>query len=133
MRTKLYKMLITYCKGNHNFNHDPCIATIRFSYGGRFTNVYKHSPEYYAWLAFLKSSDADIMLDFIILNFDQLKQYLPSACIWLDLHQMSIDDLIRKDVDSPERNEFAYSIMQDVNARKYKHIGKYNFIATNGH
>lgn len=133
MRTKLYKMLIAYCKGKYSFNNDSHIATIRFSYSGRFTNVYKHSPEYYAWLTFLRASDVDIILDFIMLNFDQLKQHLPSACIWLDLHQMTIDDLIPKDIGSPERNEFAYSIMQDVNARKYKHIGKYKSIATNGH
>lgn len=75
MKTKLYKMWISFCK-----DYPPDVPI--------YNRSFNSMPEYYAWVAFERAIDPASVACFIFKNWYLFKNRFPLASIWLDMQQL---------------------------------------------
>ena len=137
MRTKLYKMMNAYA------NETPYAEIHNKGLDRKqlFAAVKHPSPEYNALRTFMMFTHNVFVLDFIVKNFDEFKEHLPTTCIFLELNSISLDDMKRivekwRNVNTLLSgdeariiNEFAFSICKDIDVRKRAYFND-NFFKT---
>lgn len=124
MKTKLYKMWLEFCKNKHcpmldekKLPSGQISGLVSFNAKPReYVIMTRPSPEYDAWRAFMKAHDPDLVLAFIVKNFNTFKDSFPSGCIYLDLNQAKVSDVMKK-MNRKTQSEFKRALCNDMQER----------------
>lgn len=132
MKTKLYKMWIEFCNSQKYISMmDESLDPDKEYVSGKVLFSYKASPmkatypsaQYNAWRAFRNALDPDTVVKFLCLNFDVFKDDFPLACVFLDLHNLKPEDMIKNE-SKCFADEFKIALSNDMRERemKRKHV-----------
>ena len=145
MKTKLYSMWLKFCKASDKWRAMACSewidsktghtyspydvivgnakniarkGIIYFNYKQPGTKARDDSPEYDAWNAFMTAKESsDSIIEFLIKNFKTFKNYLPATCIFLDLHNLKPEDMLKQN-NKPLVEELKRALISDIDSRK---------------
>ena len=60
---------------------------------------------------------SDSIIEFLIQNFKTFKSYLPATCIFLDLHNLKPEDML-KQYNKSLMEELKRALISDIDSRK---------------
>ena len=92
---------------------DYVLGKVTFTYKLSAEEIKRPSSKYDAWRAFMVAHEPDMILAFIVKNFDVFKDVFPCGCVWLDLNNVNVNDIMRKK-NRALREEFKAALAKDM-------------------
>ena len=72
----------------------------------------------HAWNAFMTAKESSVsIIEFIAKNFKTFKSCLPATCIFLDLYNLKLEDMLKL-YDMPLMEELKHALIADIDSRK---------------